>query len=807
MFKYLLSYFKFMKKVHLIAQSHIDIAWFWPWDPETIHDCCRLTFLRALFILGRVKGYKYVQDQVPFYEAMKKHYPEIFESIKKYVNEGKWSVTGCLYVEADIEGLCGESLVRQCLYGKRYFLKEFGVDVKVCWIPDNWTHSPQLPQILLKSGVKYLVYRRGFKGETVFWWEGIDGSRVLACRPPFISSFMTRPYPNQREITSLYEKYGLENAMVLVGKGDHGGGLTYQEVMNIEKLSRERKDLQVFFSTPEDFFIAIEKEIKERGIKLPELRGELGWELVGCLANRFELKKLNRLCENSLLLAEKFSIIAYAYSLLKYPEEEMRKLWKILLFNQFHDIIGGTVVEEAYEAAVGDLNKVLSESKHLLIKALKVISSQIDTSKYNINIIIFNPLSWKRTDAVEVKLVLPSTWSRIRVIDYSGKEAPLQVLSIVKQTPSKKIVKVIFIAENVPPLGYKVYGIEGGEAKEESRLKASNKVIENTSYKVSLNEKGFVESIYDKDLEVELLKEPIKLQLIEDLGDSEGRLLPGKDDFNVYTGSIAELDSEPTVELVEKGPVRTILRVLRSHMSSRYAQEIALYSKIKRVEFRLLADWHEKQKVLKAVFSFNMQQPKLTCGTQFGAIPREFNKEETPFYRWIDISEERGARGVTVIAPFNCSYDTRNASIRLSLLRSTVRPMLVTDEGLHEIVYALYSHEGGWRQAVKSSFELDNKLIPIIENRHKGKLPSIYSFLKIDPPDAILTAFKKAESSEEIVLRLNEPYGKETTISVLTNLPYRKIHIINLLEKPLSTLTSLNLRLKPFEILSLKLTK
>lgn len=796
-----------MKKIHIISQSHIDVAWFWPWNPETIHDCCRLTFLRALFILSRVKSYKYVQDQVPFYEAMKKYYPEIFESIKKYVSEGRWIVTGCMYVEADIEGLCGESLIRQCLYGKKYFLEEFGVDIKVCWIPDNWTHSPQLPQILLKSGVKYLVYKRGFKEETVFWWEGIDGSRVLACRPPFIPSFMTQPYPNLREVASLYEKYGLENAMVLVGKGDHGGGLTYQEVMNVEKLSREQKGLQVFFSTPEDFFAAIEKEIEEKGIKLPVLRGELGWELVGCLTNRFELKKLNRLCENSLLSAEKFSAIAYAYNLLEYPEKELRKLWKTLLFNQFHDIIGGTVVEGAYEAAVSDLNRVLSESKQLLIKALKAISSQIDTSKYDVNIIVFNPLSWERTDAVEVELALPSTWSKIRVVDYSGKEAPLQVLSTVKQSPSKKIVKVIFIAENVPPLGYKVYGIEGGEAKEKSELKASDKVIENTSYKVSLNEKGFIESIYDKELEVELLKEPIKLQLIEDLGDSEGRLLPGKNDFNIYTGNIAEVDSEPTIKLVEKGPVRTKLRVLRNHMSSKYAQEIVLYSKIKRVEFRFLVDWHEKQNVLKAVFSFNIQQPKLTCGTQFGAIPREFSEEESPFYRWIDISEERGARGVTVIAPFNCSYDTRNTSIRLSLLRSTVKPMLVTDEGLHEIVYALYSHEEDWRQAVKPSFELDNKLIPIIENKHKGKLPSTYSFSKIDPPNAILTALKKAENSEEIILRLNEPYGKETTVSVSTNLPYRKVHKVNLLEKPLNTLTSLNLHLKPFEILSLKLAK
>ena len=796
-----------MKKIHIISQSHIDVAWFWPWDPETIHDCCRLTFLRALFILSRVKSYKYVQDQVPFYEAMKKYYPEIFESIKKYVSEERWRVTGCMYVEADIEGLCEESLVRQCLYGKKYFLEEFGVDVKVCWIPDNWTHSPQLPQILLKSGVKYLVYKRGFKEETVFWWEGIDGSRVLACRPPFIPSFMTQPYPNLREITSLYEKYGLKNAMVLVGKGDHGGGLTYQEVINIEKLSREQKDLQVFFSTPEDFFAAIEKETKEKEIKLPVLRGELGWELVGCLTNRFELKKLNRLCENSLLSAEKFSTIAYAYNLLKYPEEKLRKLWKILLFNQFHDIIGGTVVEEAYEAAVSDLNRVLSESKQLLIKALKAISSQIDTSKYNVNIIVFNPLSWERTDAVEVELALPSTWSKIRVVDYSGKEAPLQVLNTVKQSPSKKIVKVIFIAENVPPLGYKVYGVEEGEAKKKGELKASDKVIENTSYKVSLNEEGFIESIYDKELEGELLKKPIKLQLIEDLGDSEGRLLPGKNDFNVYTGSITEVDSEPAVELVEKGPVRTKLRVLRSHMSSKYAQEIVLYSNVKRVEFRLLVDWHEKQKILKAVFSFNIQRPRLTCGTQFGAISREFSEEESPFYRWIDVSEGRETHGVTVIAPFNCSYDTRNTSIRLSLLRSTVKPMLVTDEGLHEIVYALYSHKGNWRQTVKPGFELDNKLIPVVENKHKGKLPPVHSFLEIDPPDVILTALKKAENSEGIVLRLNEPYGKETKVAILTKIPYRKIYIVNLLENSLNTLTSLNLHLKPYEILSLKLAK
>ncbi|RLE99532.1 MAG: hypothetical protein DRJ63_05105 [Thermoprotei archaeon] len=796
-----------MKKIHLVSQSHIDIAWFWQWDPETIHDCCRLTFLRALLILNRVKNYKYVQDQVPFYEAMEKYYPEIFESIKRHISEGRWAVTGCMYVEADIEGLCGESLVRQCLYGKKYFLEKFGVDVKVCWIPDNWTHSPQLPQILLKSGVKYLVYKRGFKEKTVFWWKGIDGSQILACRPPFIPSFLTRPYPNLREAASLYEKYGLENAMVLVGKGDHGGGLTYQEVKNIEKLSKEHEGLQIFFSTPEEFFTAIEKEIKEKRVKLPVLRGELGWELVGCLTNRFELKKLNRLCENNLLSAEKFSTIAYAYNLLAYPEEKLRKLWKILLFNQFHDIIGGTVVEEAYETAVSGLNRVLGEAKQLLINALKTISSQIDTSKYNVNIIVFNPLSWERTDAVEVELTVPSTWSKIKLVDYSGKKALLQVLSVVKQSPSKKTVKVVFIAENIPPLGYKVYGVEEEKAEEKSELKALDNVLENSFYKVSLNEKGFIESIYDKELEVELLKNPIKLQLIEDLGDSEGRLLLGKDDFNIYTGKSIEVNTKPTVKLAEKGPVRTRLRVLRNHLSSKYIQEVVLYSKIKRVELRLLVDWHEKQKVLKTIFSFNIQQPKLTCGTQFGAIPREFSEEESPFYRWIDVSEENKSHGITVLAPFNYSYDTRNTSIRLSLLRSTVKPMLATDEGLHETVYALYSHKEDWRQAVKPSFELDNKLIPIVENRHKGKLPPTYSFLEINPPSAILTALKKAEDNEEIVLRLNEPYSRKTAVAVSLNIPYTRILLANLLEKPLKPLKSPKLSLKPFEIISLKLTK
>ena len=214
-----------MKKgaIHIIGQSHIDLAWFWPYDPETINDCCKITFTKAVDNLEMHREYIFVQSQVPLYQAAKENFPELFAKIMKYIKEGRWDIVGGMYVEAEGGEPCGESLVRQCIFGQRYFNKELGAKVKVGWLPDNWTHPLQLPQILKKSGIDYLVFQRGAKGEQIFWWEAPDGSRILACKPAR-GFFGRRPFTDLEDlILRVSQKYGIKNFLMIIGSGDHGG--------------------------------------------------------------------------------------------------------------------------------------------------------------------------------------------------------------------------------------------------------------------------------------------------------------------------------------------------------------------------------------------------------------------------------------------------------------------------------------------------------------------------------------------------------------------------------------------------------
>ncbi|MBO3842728.1 MAG: hypothetical protein FGF48_10005, partial [Candidatus Brockarchaeota archaeon] len=377
--------------IHVISQSHIDVAWLWPYNPETIYDCVKLTFARAIDNLRIHEEYVFAQSQVPLYKAAEEYFSELFSEITRYIGEGRWDIVGGSYVEFEGGEPCGESLVRQYLFGQRYFLERFGVRVKVGWLPDSWTIPWQLPQILRKSGIRYLVFFRGAKGEDLFWWEAPDGSRILACRPPR-GSFAYRPFPKIEELAyNMWKRYGVKNIPLVIGSGDHGGGPTYQEIQNIKDLKEILKNrVEIRFSTPSQFFESLSKEVNG----LPVFRGELDWELVGDLTNCSKLKEGNRLSEVLLLAAEKFSSIAMFLAEIRYPQFELNSAWEKVLFNQFHDIIGGSVIPSVQIEARKSYDDALRIASEALEKALREISQMVDTSDSELSILVFNSLSW-----------------------------------------------------------------------------------------------------------------------------------------------------------------------------------------------------------------------------------------------------------------------------------------------------------------------------------------------------------------------------------------------------------------------------
>ncbi|MEM3466077.1 MAG: glycoside hydrolase family 38 C-terminal domain-containing protein [Thermoproteota archaeon] len=807
-----------MKKpvVHVISQSHIDIAWLWPYYPETIHDCVKLTFTRAVDNLKMHNEYTFAQSQVPLYKAAEEFLPELFSEIARHVKEGRWDIVGGAYVEFEGGEPCGESLARQYLFGQRYFIGRFGVKVKVEWLPDSWTIPWQLPQILKKSGINYLVFYRGSRGEDLFWWEAPDGSRILACRPPK-GSFAYRPFPKMEELVSkIHGKYGVENIPIIIGSGDHGGGPTYQEIRNIQYIKEALKpEIEVCFSTPHRFFQSLSQEASG----LPVLKGELDWELVGDLTNCAKLKERNRLSEVKLLTAEKFASIAMLLADMKYPQFELNSAWEKVLFNQFHDIIGGSVIPSGQAEAVEAYDAAFKTAEEALEEALRGISSLIDTSDSELSIVVFNSLSWSRTDLVETELNLPEGWRNIMIEDPDGTTVPFQVIERCKEEEETRL-KIIFIAEDVPPLGYRVYRVihNGENNLETSPVRASDRELENGFFNIRISEEtGNLESIFDKENTKELLKESCYgnvLKLIEDPGDSEGRLIPGIDRSNRFPGSMRRIESKESIQVTENGSVRARLIVRRVHGYSRYVQEIAAYSRIKRVDFRLTVDWNEVHTALKVEFPLNITSPVLNVGIPYGSSFRVPNGEEQPFQQWIDISETDESYGIALLSDTKYGYDSEHNVLRLTLLRSPTEPSYNTDRGTHVVKYALYPHTRGWKtgSVTQKSYEFSNPLIAILERKHSGVLGKVGSFISVEPKDTIIECVKKAEDDQSLILRLFEHMGVKNNCEILLNLnkTLRKAYKTNILEDEVLEEVKvygnrLSFSLNPYEICTIKI--
>lgn len=313
----------------LIGHAHIDLSWLWLWE-ETVHEVAPQTFWNTLRQMERLPGLTFAQSQAALYEAIEKNYPHLFQEIKKKIKEGTWIPIGGMWVEPDLNMPDSESLARQLLYGKGYFLEKFGLDVKVGWNPDSFGHSFQLPQLLKKAGIDYYVFERCAPEKTpVFWWEGLDGSRVLAYVPPgWYLVDLKRGIKNI--LLNAAQNTPLRDFLLLYGEEDRGGGPRDSDLEAILKFRDDHDEPKIELVNPEVYFERLER----KNLDLPLIKGELNFTFPGCFTTQGETKKLNRHLENLLLEAEKFSSLALLSGARDYyPEGDLNEAWKIVLRN------------------------------------------------------------------------------------------------------------------------------------------------------------------------------------------------------------------------------------------------------------------------------------------------------------------------------------------------------------------------------------------------------------------------------------------------------------------------------------------
>jgi alpha-mannosidase len=800
-----------MKKgvIHVVPQSHIDVAWLWRYDPETIHRCCKPTFTLAVDNMDRYPDYTFAQSQVPLYQATEEVYPSLFDRIREYVREGRWEIVGGMYVEFEGGEPCGESLVRQCVVGKRYFLERFGVDITTGWQEDAWSHPWQLPQILKKCGINSYMFKRGEKGESLFWWQSPDGSRVLACKP----LHRLTPSPEWTEFfNNMANRYGVRDVMVRIGRGDHGGGPTPVEIEAVKRFAKEvAPEVEVMFST----FRRFADSILAQNPDLPVLNDELGFELVGDLTNCGEIKRGNRECENLLLTAEKFCSIASILSGCPYPAEELYESWKKVLFNQFHDIIGGSGIPPVCRDAMRFYEIVRESGRRLLGDSIPAVLGNVNTEGEGKPIVVLNPLSWTRTDVVEVEVSLPEKPTKPVLLDDEGEYVPAQIVE-EREDNGGYTVRLVFIAEDVPSLGYRTYRLIGDTSDsypQETDLSLSDLTLENKRLRVEIDpDSGYVRGIFDKGIGKELLGREMGnlIVAIEDEGDSEGRFVKGSDTIAKPPGKEWTVDTEPEIGVCEVGPVRARIRVRRRFRRSTFIQDVILYSRLARVDFNLTVDWHDVHWMIKVAFPLNVERPTVTYDTAYGTVVRPADGLEYPAQKWVDLSGED--YGVSLLNNARYGHDVQGSTVRMSLLRSPTEPAYNTDEGIHRIGYSIYPHPGTWKdgEVMRRGYEFNFPLMAVVESPHPGELPSRFSFMRINPEDVIVEVLKRAYDSDDFILRLYETHGKGSEVEVRVPWRISSACETDLMERRMGEVEFeehlLRFELSPYEIKTIRFT-
>jgi alpha-mannosidase len=786
---------------HLIGHAHIDLSWLWRWE-ETVADIATHTFRGTLAQMDKLPGLTFAQSQAAIYEAVETFYPRLFERIVRKVKDGTWVPVGGMWVEPDLNMPDGESLARQLLYGKRYFLEKFGVDVKVGWNPDSFGHSWQLPQLLKKAGIDSYVFERCAPSPDpthFFWWEGMDGSRVLGYVPPgwYLVSLKDGVAGILGEASRTSP---VKDFMLLYGAGDHGGGPRDSDIEAISAIRADRSQPRLEFVTPEAYFA----KLAPLSAAFPVVRRELNFTFPACYTTQAEIKRQNRRSENLLLAAERFSALAVASGFRDYyPERDLDEAWKTVLRNQFHDILDGS--------SIGPVND------EVLDFSLETIADAIDTRGEGRPLVVFNPLFWERTEPVQAEVVVPpgaefsQLWSgSVRVIDAAGRDVPVQVLD--KRAEGHAMVfQILFVADAVPSFGYKAYRVlptpEAPAAP--SVLRAGADGLENDVLQAVLDPAtGWLKSLKDKREGRELLAGPGNV--LEVVRDEPKMMSAWELGLKETVGRVGEDGAR--VEVTERGPVRAVVRVRSPFRHSLFEQELILYAGLPRLDCRVRIDWQERNLMVKAAFPAAVRDAAARFEIPFGSLERPADGTEVPALRWVDVMDGSGAFGLSLLNDSKHGFDVRGNVLRLSVVHGATSPDPEADRGRHELLYSLVPHAGGWKKAetTRRAMELNMPLLVRTPMVHAGRLPAAHSFVRVAPGSVVLTAFKKEQGYAEkgIVLRLVEVFGERTEARL--EFPWTVDAVeADLIERPagapLGSGTVLTVPLAPYEIKTLKL--
>ena len=804
---------------HLTGNAHIDAAWLWPWT-ETV-DVVKRTFSSAAQLMSEYPTYTFSQSAAAYSDWMAEKYPELNSQIAQRVKEGRWEIVGGMWIEPDLNMPDGESQVRQLLVGQAEFQKLYGVTAKIGWNPDSFGYNWQLPQIYKRSGIDYFVTQKMHWNDTnqlplkLFWWESPDGSKVLTYFPDDYAYTNLDPV---RLATSMAKARtraaGLPDMLDLFGVGDHGGGPTRTMLdEGLHWMEPNKVVPKEEFGTALPYFQRVQGELNPDSptwdygtlasggtqlptaapgqISVPTWKSELYFEYHrGVFTTQAAHKRNMRESEEEMLNAEKVASLA-SLSGMAYPHAELDEAWKKVLFNQFHDLAAGSGIGVIYRDAQKDYDQVKWATDEVSKASLETIAEKVDTrGKGDVPVFVWNPLAWERGGLVEVSVQMPKAVDAVSVVDAKGHVVPSQVLESDAATHTFKLLVQV---EAAPSMGYTVLHAVEGQREFASDLKSNELTMENSLLRVVVDAgTGCITSLYDKRAGFEALAAGAcgnELQAFKDTPKQYDAWNVDPGTFDVAPTLIHEVDS---VQTVESGPLRDVVRVKRHWGQSTFVQDIVLYRDADEVAVKNDIGWHETHVLLKAAFPLAASGPKATFEIPYGSIERpttrnnSFEKAqfEVPAMRWADLGD--GKHGFSVINESKYGYDAVGNMLRLTLLRSATWPDPEADRGEQRFSYALYPHAGAWRTAstVARGWELNYGLQAMQVAEHEGSMAAEYSFAAASGAHVVLTALKQADDGKGLIARMYEWAGESGEVTLRAPDGIKSAEVVNLMEKP-----------------------
>ena len=779
--------------VSCIAHTHIDVAWLW--DLDQTQQKVERSFSTVLKLMEEYPEYRFFSSQPQLFDFLKERNPALYERVKEKIVEGRWEVDGGMWLEADCNLTSGESLVRQIVFGKRFFREEFGKECDVVWLPDVFGYSASLPQIMKKSGLtKFVTAKIGWNDTNrmpfdAFKWRGIDGSEVFAyflstceCDPRngvYDQTYTTYTAPiNPMYIMGTWNRFQQKEysntVLMSFGWGDGGGGPMREDLEMQKRLSYgvpglPKTKIQPLKEALQEIKESFDKNAEELR-RVPTWNGELYFEYHrGTLTSVPQVKMNNRKGEFALMNAELFGVLGGLLCGIDYPKATIDENWKRLLLNQFHDILPGSSIEAVYRDSEAQFATLFSQTGGVTESVLEAIAGKVNA---NGGVLVFNPNGFTASAPVSV----------------DGKT---------------------LIASEIPAFGYRVIAAQ----EKENGVRVEEKTLENSRYQIIFDETGAIVSLTDKRVNRQLVKEGRRLNELIAYQDTPYQY----DNWEMtpyHHQNQWRLDGAAQFEALQEGE-RAGFAITKRYGNSTIVQRVYLYGEgVDRIDFVTEIDWKEQRQLLKANFPLDVAAQRASYDIQFGHVERATHDNtswdsarfESAAQKWVDVSEH--GYGVAILNDGKYGFGVDDGDLSMTFLKSGGFPFEGASEKIPAFTYSLLPHTGGGvAGGVVEAAYLLNRPMLVKQAKGKGELPSEYSLLSVQPQGVIVETVKRAEAGDGMILRLFEAYRERKTVT-LKMTGVTKAAICDLEENELSALNVtdgvMSFEIKPFEIITLK---